>query len=76
MKNLGVEQAIAIVGSQMTLAKKCGRAQSTICDWLNGKIQISPEYVPDLVEATGGLVPAYQFRPDLPKLFPHPEQAA
>ncbi|HGJ5866915.1 MULTISPECIES: helix-turn-helix domain-containing protein [Arsenophonus] len=73
MKNIAVKTAIEIVGTQKALAKKCGLAQSTICDWLSGKKRISPEYVPDLVEATEGKVPAYLFRPDLPKLFPHPE---
>ncbi|MDR5611345.1 MULTISPECIES: helix-turn-helix domain-containing protein [unclassified Arsenophonus] len=73
MKNYGIETAIKIAGSQKALAKKCGLAQSTICDWLNGKKPVSPKSVPDLVEVTGGKVPAYRFRPDLPKLFPHPE---
>nr|WP_154325069.1 helix-turn-helix domain-containing protein [Pantoea sp. 201603H] len=76
MKNSAVEKAIEIAGSQMALAKRCGKAQSTICDWLNGKKRISPEHVPDLVNATEGKIPAYEFRPDLPGLFPHPNQAA
>lgn len=73
MRNSAVEKAIEIAGgSQIALAKRCGRAQSTICDWLNGKKKISPEYVQLLVDATGGEVKAYEFRPDLPHLFPHP----
>lgn len=70
MKNLAVEKAIEIAGSQMALAKRCGKAQSTICDWLNGKKRISPQHVPSLVAATGGRVSAHEFRPDLPDLFP------
>ena len=76
MKNLAVEKAIAIAGSQKELAKRCGKAQSTVCDWLNGKKQISPVHVPGLVKAVGGAVQAFEFRPDLPELFPHPDNAA
>ncbi|BCZ39806.1 TPA: helix-turn-helix domain-containing protein [Serratia marcescens] len=76
MKNAAVEKAIEIAGSQMALARLCGKAQSTICDWLNGKKRIKPEHVHALVIATGGKVQPYEFRPDLPHLFPHPDQAA
>lgn len=76
MKNAAVEKAIAIAGSQMALAKRCGKAQSTICDWLNGKKRISPEHVPELVAAVDGEIAPYEFRPDLPGLFPHPVKAA
>lgn len=77
MKNAAVEKAIALAGgSQKSLAKKIGTAQSTICDWLNGNKRISPENVSKLVKATDGRVHAYEFRPDLPDLFPHPERAA
>ncbi|MCC3749724.1 helix-turn-helix domain-containing protein [Rouxiella badensis] len=76
MKNSAIEKAIEIAGSQMALAKRCGKAQSTICDWLNGKKRISPEHVPDLVAATEGKIADYEFRPDLPSLFKHPEKAA
>ncbi|HCO3629139.1 TPA: helix-turn-helix domain-containing protein [Escherichia coli] len=72
MKNEAVQKAIAIAGSQKELARRCGKAQSTICDWLNGKKRISPAFVPDLVNAVEGKVAAYEFRPDLPALFPHP----
>ncbi|AXF65027.1 helix-turn-helix domain-containing protein [Leclercia sp. W17] len=71
-KNSAVEKAIAIAGSQKELARRCGKAQSTICDWLNGKKRISPAFVPDLVKAVDGKVAAHEFRPDLPALFPHP----
>ena len=35
-----------------------------------------PEHVGSIVTATGGVVKAYQIRPDLPKLFPHTEKNA
>ena len=76
MKNPAVEKAIAIAGSQKELAKRCGKAQSTVCDWLNGKKQISPIHVPVLVRASEGQIQAHEFRPDLPELFPHPHSAA
>lgn len=76
MKNKAVEKAIEIAGSQQALAKRCGKAQSTICDWLNGKKRISPQHVPALVAAVDGKILSYEFRPDLPDLFPHPNQAA
>ncbi|EED0071129.1 helix-turn-helix domain-containing protein [Escherichia coli] len=75
MKNEGIAKAVDIAGSQIALARRCGRAQSTICDWLNGKKKISPEFVPSLVKAVDGKVQAYEFRPDLPELFPHPSLA-
>jgi len=76
MKNPAVEKAIAIAGSQKELAKRCGKAQSTICDWLNCKKRISPVHVPDLVQAVNGEIQAHEFRPDLPSLFPPPETHA
>lgn len=76
MKNSAVEKAIAIAGSQKELAIRCGKAQSTICDWLNGKKQISPVHVPVLVRAIGVRIQAHEFRPDLPELFPHPDNNA
>lgn len=76
MKNPAVEKAISIVGSQKELAKRCGKAQSTICDWLNGKKRISPVHVPDLVAAVNGEIKAYEFRPDLPSIFPPPNNSA
>lgn len=72
-KNPAVAKAIAIAGSQKELAKRCGKAQSTICDWLNGKKRISPVHVPELVNAVGGEILAYEFRPDLPSIFPPPD---
>lgn len=75
MKNDAVEKAIAIVGSQKELARRCGKAQSTICDWLNGKKKISPVHVPALVRAAEGKIQAYEFRPDLPEIFPNPTDA-
>lgn len=74
MKNVGLEKAISLLGTQKILAQKCGKAQSTICDWLHGRKRVSAEIVPLIVRATEGKVLAYEIRPDLPDLFPHPER--
>ncbi|AYH32991.1 transcriptional regulator [Pectobacterium parmentieri] len=74
MKNNAIHKAIVLAGGQLELAKKCGKSQSTISDWLNGKKRISPENVQSLVDAVHGEILAYEFRPDLPSLFPHPEE--
>ncbi|ECT1022850.1 transcriptional regulator [Salmonella enterica] len=73
MQNEAVAKAIALAGSQRALARKCKNAQSTISDWLNCKKKISPENVPSLVNAVNGAISAYEFRPDLPEIFPHPK---
>lgn len=74
MKNEGVVKAIALLGNQALLAKKCEKSQSTISDWLNGRKKIKPEHVVILMAVTDGKIPAYEFRPDLPLLFPHPPE--
>ncbi|WP_140919052.1 transcriptional regulator [Limnobaculum xujianqingii] len=76
MKNNEIDKAIRIAGSQKALGKKIGRAQSTVCDWLHNRKRVAPEVVPILVDITGGEVKGYEFRPDLPTLFPHPDKAA
>ncbi|KSX99300.1 transcriptional regulator [Providencia stuartii] len=73
MKNKAIEKAISIVGSQQLLAKRCGRSQPTVCDWLYGKNKVPVECVLRIVFATDGAVKAYEIRPDLPDLFPHPK---
>ncbi|MBL5819897.1 helix-turn-helix domain-containing protein [Serratia marcescens] len=74
--NKAIKAAIAIVGSQRKLGDACGLSQQAVYKWLHGKAKVSPEHVESIVDATGGKVRADQIRPDLPKLFPRPEQAA
>ncbi len=38
--------------------------------------EISPVHVPDLVAAVNGEIKAYEFRPDLPSIFPPPNNSA
>lgn len=74
--NQVIKTAIAIVGTQKKLAIACGVSQSAVQKWLHCKAKVAPENVESIVQATGGKVQNYQIRPDLPKLFKHPEQAA
>ncbi|MFQ1007659.1 transcriptional regulator [Gilliamella apicola] len=71
MENTAIKKAISIVGSQAKLAKACGKTQTSVWKWANNKSDVSPEIVPLIVEATNGVVKAYEIRPDLPLLFPH-----
>lgn len=71
--NKEVYKAIDILGSQKKLASVCGLAQPTVWRWLHNKARVTPECVPLIVKATNGKCKAYLLRPDLPNLFPHPE---
>lgn len=76
MINTAIQKAIQALGSQQKLASAVGIKQPNVWCWLHNKKRVSPENVNAIVEATGGLVKAYEIRPDLPQLFPHPEQNA
>lgn len=74
MINDVIDRAIKMVGSQKKFAMKVGVSQPNVWYWLHSKKKVSPERVLSIVEATGGMVKAYEIRPDLPDLFPHPNQ--
>ena len=73
--NLVIQQALKIVGSQKRLAEICEVSQPAVHKWLHGG-SVSPKKVNAIVKATNGEIQAYQIRPDLPELFPHPDNAA
>ncbi|HIC6752420.1 TPA: transcriptional regulator [Salmonella enterica subsp. enterica] len=73
--NKVIQRALEIVGSQKRLADICGVSQPAVHKWLNGG-SVSPEKVTAIVKATGGEIKAHEIRPDLPDLFPHPENHA
>lgn len=75
LMNLVIKRALKIVGSQKCLADKCGVTQPAVHKWLKGGL-VSPEKVTAIVNATGGQIKAYEIRPDLPHLFPKPNQEA
>ena len=75
LMNLVIQRVLKIVGSQKRLADECGVSQPAVHKWLKGGL-VSPEKVSAIVNATKGQVKAHEIRPDLPSLFPNPEQAA
>ncbi|HEB4875700.1 TPA: helix-turn-helix domain-containing protein [Kluyvera ascorbata F0526] len=76
MVNNVINSAIEIAGSQKKLANSCGVSQPTVWAWLHGKKKVSAQNAARIEKATNGEVQAYQIRPDLPELFPHPDNAA
>ncbi|EDS5957173.1 helix-turn-helix domain-containing protein [Salmonella enterica subsp. enterica] len=66
MRQVGTEQ----VGTAQVGTAQVGTAQ------VYGKAKVSPQNVFSVVKATGGKVQGYQIRPDLPWLFPKPNQSA
>lgn len=58
--------------NQSELARRCGVKQPHVWKWLrSGRVPV--ERVPDVVAAVDGQVQAWELRPDLPQLFPHPD---
>lgn len=76
MVNKAINEAIEFVGSQKKLAEACGVKQPSVWAWLHGKKKVSAENAKRIEVATNGNVPAYQIRPDLSELFPHPSKPA
>ncbi|MGJ0635916.1 transcriptional regulator [Xenorhabdus bovienii] len=74
MKNSVIKKVIDIAGSQAKLAQVLGCAQSLISAWLYRKKRVSVSRVPDIVVFSNGAVQAHELRPDLPTVFPPPEQ--
>ncbi|QGU87052.1 transcriptional regulator [Erwinia sorbitola] len=76
MVNKAIKSAIDFVGSQQKLAEACDVKQPSVWAWLHGKKKVSAENAKRIEKATNGIIPAYQIRPDLTDLFPHPNKAA
>lgn len=74
MSTEAISAAIDIAGSQRGLADACGVKQPTVWAWLHGKKRVSAENAKRIEIATNGAIQAHQIRPDLPHLFPHPDQ--
>lgn len=71
MINDSIKKAIDVVGSQAALSRACGVSQPAVFRWLNGS-RVKADYVMSIVRATNGQVKAYEIRPDLADIFPHP----
>ncbi len=64
------DRAIEAAGGVNALARKIGIAQPSVSGWKkHGRIGV--DFVRDVESITG--IPAYELRPDKPKLFPRPE---
>lgn len=72
MINIHIEKAVKEAGGQAALARLCGVSQPSVFKWLNGR-RVKADHVMSIVKASNGKVYAYQIRPDLPDVFPHPE---
>lgn len=75
MVNPYIKKAVDVAGSQAALARACGVSSVAVFRWLNGR-RVKADYVMSIVKAANGEVKAYQIRPDLPDLFPHPQNEA
>ncbi len=66
-----LEKAIQIAGSQTRLAKRVGKEQGHVWDWLNKRAgKVPAELVCDVAKATGWKVTPHSLRPDI---YRHPE---
>lgn len=61
--------------NQSELARRCGVKQPHVWKWLRAG-RVPAERVPAVVAAVDGQVQAWELRPDLPQLFPHPDTHA
>ncbi|AXZ15962.1 hypothetical protein AM455_04485 [Klebsiella pneumoniae] len=64
-----MEKAIDIAGGVNALAKAVGVKQPSVSRWKKVGV-VGVDYVLDVSDLTG--IPAYELRPDKPKLFPRP----
>ncbi|EJD6421896.1 MULTISPECIES: transcriptional regulator [Enterobacteriaceae] len=64
-----IERAIDAAGGVNALARAIGVKQPSVSRWRKVGV-VGVDHVPDVSALTG--IPAYELRPDKPKLFPHP----
>ncbi len=67
-----IERAIDIAGGVNALARAVGVKQPSVSRWKKVGV-VGVDYVLDVSVLTG--VPAFELRPDKPKLFPHPAES-
>lgn len=68
--DIGLEKAIAKLGSQSALARAIGVSQPSVWKWVRDGKPIPAERVPAVSNATG--IPLHELRPDI---FPAPVAA-
>ena len=64
-----IERAIDAAGGVNALARAIGVKQPSVSRWRKVGV-VGVDHVPDVSALNG--IPAYELRPDKPKLFPHP----
>ena len=64
-----IDKAIAIVGTQSSLARKLGISPQAVAQWRSGARRIPVEQAVAIEKATAGKVTARALRPDLAKVF-------
>lgn len=64
-------KAVALLGSQAELARKIGKKQAHIWNWLHRDHRVPADMAMRIEEATAGRVTRHELRPDL-----YPEQGA
>lgn len=65
MSQIALERAIQSVGSQAELARRIGKTQAHIWNWLNRDKQVPAEAVIPIESATEGKVSRHDLRPDI-----------
>jgi DNA-binding transcriptional regulator YdaS (Cro superfamily) len=60
-----LEKAVEIAGSQAELARRLGKKQAHIWNWLHRDKQVPAECVLAIESATDGAVTRYDLRPDV-----------
>lgn len=65
MSQSALEKAIEVVGSQAELARRIGKKQAHIWNWLNRDKDVPAEVVASIEDATGGAVTRHDLRPDI-----------
>lgn len=71
MSQTALEKAVEIAGSQAELARRIGKKQAHVWNWLNRDNEVPAEAVIPIEAATGGEVTRHDLRPDL-----YPDEAA
>lgn len=63
-RNVGLEKAISIVGSQKALAAILGVTPQSVSQWVNGSRPLPSEHCPVIEEATGKRVVCEELFPN------------
>lgn len=65
-----LERAIGMAGSQAELARRIGKKQAHVWNWLHRDKRVPADMVLKIESATGGEVSRHELRPDLYPLEP------